>query len=248
MKFLIKLSICLCLLSFNALNAEENNNWTIILNGNYSLTNGLSDAMKGDKVTFRSDLITGFDNNKYYPFGEDNTVDGQFNLLLFYHLNESSFSLYSGIGNSFFYLDERNTESSQVLLLINSLKFGSQYNIDLQDQLDLFVRASINFNLIDGFFDYQFWRTQLNAAFRIGFETEFGIHYNFSNSPFGIQLSSSYNNSNLLFKNFEKSETVFWPKGLEERSLNDDINPNIPSDEKRVISFYTINLGIAYSF
>lgn len=118
--------------------------------------------------------------------------------------------------------------------------------------LDLVARAGLQANVYTGeiIVDYgAFGRytTTVNPAFRLGANVQAGLAYTFKDSPLTIDLMGGYANGNLVGKSFTKP-SASPNQELVEIELNDGTNPDDPNDTPRVISLWSVKLGVSFKW
>jgi len=224
----------------------EKSKWSILLN--YGTAYGISKAMNGSHEDFFADLSKDY-NNTYFPFGSNRTSSYTFCGELAFKLPDSRFCTYYSIQYTEFYtyvdsmpIPPKNSGEALMSIVTNAI--GCEYMLgNPEGKLSAFVRLGLNTSTIFGHVKY-IMQTNLISAQRFGLETEAGGRLRFPKLPFSIELALNYNSANLIGKSYTKPPA--FGADVNDRALNDGVNPDNPSDKARVIDFIQIKIGIRF--
>lgn len=182
--------------------------WSISIYGNYNSNFGLSEAMRGTSSEFRNDIIIDYNNSKF-PFGDDDTRNICFGVGLSYWFPQSPVSVYFKFSNVTYFLQKPgflNIYTDKANMLIFSFTPGVEYSFGKSSELwNFLIRFGISLNTITGDVTYFNNKTNLSpAAFRGGFETEFGGRLNIPSTPLSLEATANYTNANFIGKSYVK--------------------------------------------
>lgn len=249
MKKIIFLALFIILQNLSAEGTEAGNAHSILFFGNINGNFGTSDGMLGSVEEFVYDMKFNNYNNRYYPFGDDDTQTNCFGFQYMYKTSEKYLSFYGAFAYTSFYQEQDDANemiSEKAEMDIYSFTPGLEFCIGSPNDLwNTFIRGGVNFNIIKGFVEYDSGTTDVLPAFRVGFEGELGGRCNIPGSSIGIEVSANYSQANYIGKSYTAHGKIFG-ETLNERELNDMGQTGNIYDKNRVIAFLSLRIGLRY--